>query len=369
MENIELSICIPTYKGGEMLKICVEEILSYEGREIEVVVSDNASDDGSIEALREIKDDRLKIYVNESNCGPFRNWYKALQRGNGRYLMLLYDNDHLIVENLPAYLDLLRGTDYDVIRNAYANRERIAGPVTCAHWLFYAYIFSHASMVAYRKKAFDSFKPLEKSFEVEFCSYPYYIWDIQILCQKPIHMKACYINGDIEIMRIGKLTDKKPSRTIVVLEGKNIPAPFTFDNAVYYFDKYTDYLRTVYTNDKDVNYWYCNLYRGLLFMGTLFFYEHMNNPQSRERYGVYVKNEEDIDYIQLNDVFYAHAKELAKTWCKARSLNLRLYLITCQNRLLFKLNHVYERNFKNPRYFCGCVINRFLSKLICIIIS
>lgn len=364
MRDIELSICIPTYKGGKMLKACVEEILVYEGSEIEVVVSDNASNDGSIEELREIKDDRLKIYVNESNVGPYGNWYKALQRGNGKYVMLLQDNDHLIVENLPAYLVLLKNVDCDVLRNAYANREQIAGPVTCAKWLFYGVVFSHGSYVAYRREAFRNLKPLEESFMPEYCSYPWYIWDMQILSQYSVNRKVCYINGNVEIIRIGKRSNQSPSRTRSTYMGQNIPASYTFDNAVYYFNKCIQLLRSMYPEETRFNIAYCNMYRGLLFKATFDFYEHMINPQSKERYGVYVENEEDIDYIQLNSIFLCYALKQEELRHRTLGLYIRLYLITYQNKLLFKLNHVYKRNFTNPKYFCGCVANKFLKGLI-----
>lgn len=364
MSDIELSICIPTYKGGKMLKACVEEILGYEGSEIEVVVSDNASNDGSIEALQEIKDDRLKIYVNESNCGPYRNWYRALQRGNGRYLMILQDNDHLIVENLPTYLSFIRGINYDVIKNAYSNREGITGPVTCAKWLFYSVVLSHVSYVAYRREVFRNLKPLEESFMVEWCAYPCYIWDMQILNQYSVMRKVCYINGNIEIVRLSKFSKKMPSRTRSGLLGKKIPTSYTFDNAVYYFDKHIKLLKTMYPEEKMFNIVYCNLYRGFLFKATIDFYEHMINPQSKERYGVYVENEEDIDYMRLNNIFLSYALKREELQHKTLGLYIRLYLITYQNKLLFKLNHVYKRNFTNPKYFCGCVVNKFLKKII-----
>jgi glycosyltransferase involved in cell wall biosynthesis len=46
-----LSICIPTYNRAELLKNCVESIvINYDfDEEVEVVISDNASDDNTLE--------------------------------------------------------------------------------------------------------------------------------------------------------------------------------------------------------------------------------------------------------------------------------------------------------------------------------
>lgn len=326
---------------------------------------DNASEDDSVAKLREISDERLKVYINKEDIGPFRNWYKALSKGMGRYVMLLNDGDDIVVENLPLYLKFLRNSEYDIIKNAYKNREHISGTVSVAHMQYYGKIFSHTSYLTYKRETFSKLKPMECSFDTTFCAYPYFIWETQILKAYPIYEKKSYINGKIEIVKL--LEKRVPSRTRVYMD-KQVPSSYTFDNAVYMFDKQAGLLRKLYPDDKLFCKMYCNLYRGDLMLGTFRFYEHMNNPKMKQRYMPEME-EKDINYLELNNVFLTHASQMIQfesNYTK-RLLEIKLYIITCRNRILFKLNHVYKRKFWNPPYFIGCIINRGLTYVVNII--
>lgn len=363
-EMIELSICIPVYNGGENLFSVVNHILSYKGNGIEVVVSDNASEDGSIERLREIVDSRLSIYVNEENMGPFVNWYRALTRGNGRYVMLLQDNDNLVIENLPQYLDWLSGIDYDIIKNAYANREHFSGEVRCSQMLYYGKLFSHGSFVTYKRDAIQSIQPLKSSLNsYGEGGYPWFVWDMQILRKYSVNAHKCYINGEIRIVNLGK--KNSPSRTRKYTK----IMPYTYDAIAVQFDSNADILRTLYENDVDYSKMYCGLFRGDLMKTTFTCYENLHSEECRKRYQIDI-DAESIDYIALNDTFLKHALETCKLDSKIRKLilNAKLHVITAKNRILFKLEHGYERSFKNPKFFFGCIENKILEWIVNIIV-
>lgn len=360
---IELSICIPVYNGGTDLISCVSQILSYKGNNIEVVVSDNASEDGSIECLKKLEDDRLAIYVNEENIGPGPNWYRALMRGRGRYVMLLQDNDELVVENLPWYLDWLSRINYDIIKNVYANREHFSGEVTCSQMMYYGKVFSHGSYVAYRREAIQSIKPMKCSIDNAHPGYPYFIWDMQILEQYSVNAKKCFINGEIKIVNLKKKNLYSRTRKY-----SKYP-PYTYDAAVKQFDLCAHILRELYKDDKDYSKMYCNLFRGDLMYATFFSYENLNSLESRIRYKIDV-NPEDIDFVALNGTFLKHAiQELEINFGISKLIvNIKLHILTAKNRILFKLDHGYERSFKNSKYFFGCIENKILGWIINIIV-
>ena len=357
----QLSICIPSYNGGKVLLSCVNNILTYSGNEIEIVVNDNASSSEeakrAIEYLKLIQDARLRIYVNEKNEGPFKNWYLALKRGTGHYLMLLQDNNELVVENLPQYLEFLKDCNYSIIKNAYHNREGIQGEIRTSQMQYYSKIFSHASMCVYKKTEFHSFVPDERSFSYEMCCYPYFVWDTQILSRYSIRDKRSTVNNSIEIYRATKHFMLSRTRNYVINE--SIPPSYTYANAEYMFDKHKEFIRELYRKDRDYFLLVSNLYRGDLFWGTIGYYENVNNPETRERYHI---PKAKIDGVKLSFQFYKHimCDEFNKKWNR----KLLLLVITCQNALNFKLNFVYERTLRNLKYLCGCILNKVLLKLI-----
>jgi glycosyltransferase involved in cell wall biosynthesis len=107
MEKPLLTICIPTYNRIEALENLIKTILSSEIENIEVLVLDNCSDDGTLDNLYKIKDKRLSIHTNERNIGGIQNIYRVLMLGRGLYSILLLDKDRLVIEYLKDFLMLL----------------------------------------------------------------------------------------------------------------------------------------------------------------------------------------------------------------------------------------------------------------------
>lgn len=103
-----VSFCIATYQRYELLNELIQEILSVESDEFEVVICDNQSEDGSIEKIKEIKDGRLKIFINEINVGSSLNVHESLDKGNGEYLFYINDRDNVDKFKINKLIEILK---------------------------------------------------------------------------------------------------------------------------------------------------------------------------------------------------------------------------------------------------------------------
>lgn len=94
-----LSICIPTYNRADTLDKCLKSIVENKlfSDNVEIVVSDNNSDDNTSKLVREYckRYSNIAYYRNHENLGGDRNILLSLQRGSGIYLKLL--NDYCII--------------------------------------------------------------------------------------------------------------------------------------------------------------------------------------------------------------------------------------------------------------------------------
>lgn len=99
-----LSICIPTYQREAEVEACVRHILDHTDDRVQVVVSDDGSRDGTLRRLQAIRDPRLVVRRNAVNRAVAYNTYLSLWAGQGKYLLLISDEDDIITENLPALL-------------------------------------------------------------------------------------------------------------------------------------------------------------------------------------------------------------------------------------------------------------------------
>lgn len=95
---MDVSIIIVNYNTRVLLKACLESIIkNTKDIKYEIIVSDNNSDDGSIEMIEsDFKD--IKLIKNNENLGFGRANNEALKRAKGKYIFYL-NSDTLLHNN------------------------------------------------------------------------------------------------------------------------------------------------------------------------------------------------------------------------------------------------------------------------------
>jgi glycosyltransferase involved in cell wall biosynthesis len=90
-----VTIGIPSFNRAMLLKRSIKSALEQDYGNIEVVVSDNASSDGTENVCRHISalSSRLKYYRQSINMGPTANFTEVLKHASGEFFMWLGDDD------------------------------------------------------------------------------------------------------------------------------------------------------------------------------------------------------------------------------------------------------------------------------------
>jgi glycosyltransferase involved in cell wall biosynthesis len=89
---MKLSVCIPNYNYERYLARTIRSVLAQEG-DIEVVVADNASTDGSVASIQQLNDDRVRAKVNACNVGFANNLDRAGRMARGDWMNMLSSDD------------------------------------------------------------------------------------------------------------------------------------------------------------------------------------------------------------------------------------------------------------------------------------
>jgi glycosyltransferase involved in cell wall biosynthesis len=112
-----LSICVPAYNGLPHLIRLLEQLLGCENPDFEVVVSDDASTDGTWAYLasRSIDEARLRVHLNDQNLGMDRNFVTAVSLASGKFIWLCGQDDLIAPEGISYVLALLKMDDVDFI--------------------------------------------------------------------------------------------------------------------------------------------------------------------------------------------------------------------------------------------------------------
>lgn len=89
-----VTIGIPTYnRANSTLSNAISCACNQDYPNIEIIVSDNCSNDHTKEIVTGFKDERILYFRQESNIGPNRNYNFCLEKANGNYFLLLHDDD------------------------------------------------------------------------------------------------------------------------------------------------------------------------------------------------------------------------------------------------------------------------------------
>ena len=95
-----ISVCMTTYNGEKFLTRQLDSILCQMTEDTELIIMDDASNDGTQEILKiycEV-DKRIKVFFNDTNLGHIQNFSNALEKCSGE-IIFLCDQDDIWLDN------------------------------------------------------------------------------------------------------------------------------------------------------------------------------------------------------------------------------------------------------------------------------
>ncbi|MEX2113430.1 MAG: glycosyltransferase family 2 protein [Pirellulales bacterium] len=104
---MKFSICIPNYNYERYLGSTIQSILDQDYQDLEVLVSDNASTDGSQALVRGIGDPRVQLHVNTCNVGFAGNLDRSARMASGDTMIMLSSDDQMRPGALSTYAKLI----------------------------------------------------------------------------------------------------------------------------------------------------------------------------------------------------------------------------------------------------------------------
>jgi len=106
------SIGVTTYKRNDLLKQCLNSILTQSFDDFEIIVGNDYQKEAVTGEILGITDERIKYVNYESNLGEFANLNKLLELSTGRYFTWLADDDLLLPEYFAYYFRALEENNY-----------------------------------------------------------------------------------------------------------------------------------------------------------------------------------------------------------------------------------------------------------------
>lgn len=117
MINTLISICIPTYNGEKYLQEALDSVKNQTYKNIEVIISDDQSKDNTLEIAKKFKNEvkfPVYIYSHEPN-GIGANWNNCIQKSNGDYIKILFQDDILELDCIELMYQYLIKNNLEIV--------------------------------------------------------------------------------------------------------------------------------------------------------------------------------------------------------------------------------------------------------------
>jgi sugar transferase len=114
MVDIKVSFVIPAYNVSQYIQQCVESILNQTLNEIEVIVINDGSTDGTLKILNSFNDCRLKV-VSKQNEGPSAARNDGAEMALGKYIIFIDGDDFVDMDYAKKTYDVAIKFNADIV--------------------------------------------------------------------------------------------------------------------------------------------------------------------------------------------------------------------------------------------------------------
>jgi glycosyltransferase involved in cell wall biosynthesis len=100
---VKISVCIPNYNYERYLGRTIRSILDQNDPDVEILIADNASTDGSVQLVKNFNHPRIQVHVNACNIGFSGNLDRCARMASGDLMIMLSSDDLIRSGSLAIY--------------------------------------------------------------------------------------------------------------------------------------------------------------------------------------------------------------------------------------------------------------------------
>lgn len=117
MSDIKVSVIIPIYNAEEYLVQCIDSAVNQTLRDIEIILVNDASTDGSLEICRkyEASDERVKLVDKKENAGLAAARNSGMDVACGEYIAFIDSDDWLELDAYEKMYAAAKTNDSDIV--------------------------------------------------------------------------------------------------------------------------------------------------------------------------------------------------------------------------------------------------------------
>lgn len=102
-----ISVVIPSYNHEQYIAQAIQSVLDQTYQDFEIVITDDGSQDGTVDVIRSFTDPRIRLYSFERNRGACPAMNNNLREAKGEFIAVLNSDDLFIPDKLEKQVDYL----------------------------------------------------------------------------------------------------------------------------------------------------------------------------------------------------------------------------------------------------------------------
>lgn len=123
MPEPRITIIIPTRERCDVLESSLRTAISQDYENLEIIVSDNFSDDGTANVVRRANDRRVRYLNTGKRLSMSHNWEFALSHVDDGWVTFMGDDDGLIPGAISSVANIIRTTQAKAIRSDFCTYD------------------------------------------------------------------------------------------------------------------------------------------------------------------------------------------------------------------------------------------------------
>ena len=208
MSNIKISLITVVYNAGNTIKRCIESVLAQNYSNIEYIIIDGGSTDGTIQIIDQYKS-QISVFLSEPDKGIYDAMNKGIKLATGKIVGTLNSDDYFAYKDVlgdvanafeQQYSDIVYGNLDYVNPNGRVVRKWVAGKYLKGRFNW-GWMPPHPTFYC-KKELFESFGLFDSQFGTAA--------DYELM-SRFIHLnkaKTYYLNKTIVKMSLGGASNK-----------------------------------------------------------------------------------------------------------------------------------------------------------------
>jgi len=121
-----ITVIVPVFNGIEYLDRCVDSVLLQQTKEIELLLIDDGSTDGSLEKIRALEvahPEIIKVF-SHPNKGVANTRNEGIERATGKYILFLDQDDYFDPDYIKTFFNAAEEARADVVIGGYRRPDK-----------------------------------------------------------------------------------------------------------------------------------------------------------------------------------------------------------------------------------------------------